>query len=118
MLPRTRDEFDQTARSATVAGIRDARTAGSSPARVSAERSLSSPDWRFDFTAADHESAGNALGKIREITNDFAVPEHACVTYLALMAGLGELEQDLHMHIHLENNILFPRAQQLEASGR
>jgi regulator of cell morphogenesis and NO signaling len=65
---------------------------------------------------AEHESAGNALAKIRVITGDFALPEYACVTYRALMAGLGELEQDLHMHIHLENNILFPRAQQLEAS--
>jgi regulator of cell morphogenesis and NO signaling len=62
----------------------------------------------------EHESAGEALARIREITQDFALPEYACVTYRALMSGLDELERDLHMHIHLENNILFPRAVQLE----
>jgi regulator of cell morphogenesis and NO signaling len=63
---------------------------------------------------AEHESAGQALARIREITNEFAVPDFACVTYRALMSGLEELERDLHMHIHLENNILFPRAEKLE----
>jgi regulator of cell morphogenesis and NO signaling len=62
----------------------------------------------------EHESAGNALEQIREITRDFELPGHACVTYRALMSGLEDLERDLHMHIHLENNILFPRAEQLE----
>ena len=67
---------------------------------------------------AEHESAGQALARIREITNDFAVPDYACVTYRALMSGLDELERDLHLHIHLENNILFPRAEKLEAERR
>lgn len=67
---------------------------------------------------ADHESAGEALARIREITRDFQVPEYACVTYRALMSGLRDLEQDLHMHVHLENNILFPRAVQLEDRRR
>jgi regulator of cell morphogenesis and NO signaling len=66
----------------------------------------------------EHESAGHALARIREITNDFAIPDYACVTYRALMAGLKELEQDLHLHIHLENNILFPRATEIENGGR
>ncbi|MBS1859421.1 MAG: iron-sulfur cluster repair di-iron protein [Acidobacteria bacterium] len=67
---------------------------------------------------AEHESAGHALTRIHEITRDFAVPDYACVTYRALMSGLDELERDLHLHIHLENNILFPRAAALEASRR
>jgi len=67
---------------------------------------------------AEHESAGQALARIHEITRDFEIPEYACVTYRALMSGLDELERDLHMHIHLENNILFPRAEKLEASRR
>jgi regulator of cell morphogenesis and NO signaling len=67
---------------------------------------------------AEHESAGKALREIRAITGDFAIPDYACVTYRALMNGLEELEQDLHVHIHLENNILFPRATELERSGR
>jgi regulator of cell morphogenesis and NO signaling len=66
----------------------------------------------------EHDSAGSALARIREITNNFEVPEYACVTYRSLMAGLRELEEDLHMHIHLENNVLFPRAASLEASAR
>ena len=67
---------------------------------------------------AEHESAGQALAEIRRITSDFQLPEYACVTYRALMSGLDELERDLHMHIHLENNILFPRAQELETARR
>jgi regulator of cell morphogenesis and NO signaling len=63
---------------------------------------------------AEHESAGRALAEIRSITANFAIPEYACVTYRSLMAGLEEMEQDLHMHIHLENNILIPRALTLE----
>jgi regulator of cell morphogenesis and NO signaling len=59
---------------------------------------------------AEHESAGAALARIREITGNYSIPEYACVTYRSMIAGLKELEQDLHMHIHLENNILFPRA--------
>jgi regulator of cell morphogenesis and NO signaling len=66
----------------------------------------------------EHESAGEALANIRAITHGFEVPEHACVTYGALISGLQELERDLHMHIHLENNILFVRAERLEAANR
>ncbi len=62
----------------------------------------------------EHESAGEALARLREITRDYEVPEYACVTYRAMLDGLRELEQDLHMHIHLENNILFPRTLELE----
>jgi regulator of cell morphogenesis and NO signaling len=62
----------------------------------------------------EHDQAGGALERIREITSEYAVPEYACITYRAMLAGLKELEQDLHMHIHLENNVLFPRALKLE----
>ena len=64
----------------------------------------------------EHEDAGNALARLREITHNYAVPEFACVTYKAMLTGLRELEEDLHMHIHLENNILFPRTLKLTAS--
>jgi regulator of cell morphogenesis and NO signaling len=64
----------------------------------------------------EHDSVGQALARIREITGTFHTPESACVTYRALMSSLDELERDLHMHIHLENNILFPRASELESS--
>jgi len=58
----------------------------------------------------EHDSAGDALRKLRELTNDFTPPEDACNTWRALWHGLAALEQDTHQHIHLENNILFPRA--------
>ncbi|MFV2007143.1 MAG: iron-sulfur cluster repair di-iron protein [Longimicrobiales bacterium] len=59
---------------------------------------------------AEHASAGGALERLRELTNGYQVPEGACNTWRALWHGLGALEDDLHQHIHLENNILFPRA--------
>lgn len=66
----------------------------------------------------EHEETGRALAKIREITNNYETPAYACVTYRALMSGFQELEQDIHLHIHLENNILFPRVIELERHGR
>ena len=62
----------------------------------------------------EHGSAGDALGEIRRLTNDFELPPYACSTVRALYQGLQVLESDLHIHIHLENNILFPRAIALE----
>jgi regulator of cell morphogenesis and NO signaling len=58
----------------------------------------------------EHESAGEALKRLRELTNGYEVPEGACNTWRALWHGLADLEESLHQHIHLENNILFPRA--------
>ena len=58
----------------------------------------------------EHDSAGNALKRLRELTNGYEVPEEACNTWRALWHGLAALEESLHQHIHLENNILFPRA--------
>lgn len=65
----------------------------------------------------EHESAAHALQQMREITGDYAPPSDACATYEALLGGLRRLEADLHQHIHLENNILFPRAAELEAAA-
>ena len=58
----------------------------------------------------EHEIAGAALRRLRELTDDYTVPAEACNTWRALWHGLAALEGDLHDHIHLENNILFPRA--------
>jgi regulator of cell morphogenesis and NO signaling len=55
----------------------------------------------------EHEIAGDALKRMRELTHDYAVPTGACNTWRALWHGLSELEKDLHRHIHLENNVLF-----------
>ena len=61
---------------------------------------------------AEHEDAGDALAGIRSASGGFATPEDACLSFSALYQGLEEFERDLHRHIHLENNILFPRALQ------
>lgn len=58
----------------------------------------------------EHESAGQALAKLREVTHDYALPTDACPTFRAMYEELQRMEADLHQHIHLENNILFPRA--------
>jgi len=62
----------------------------------------------------DHEGDGLRLGRIRHLTNHFTAPEGACPSFTALYAGLHDLERDLHRHIHLENNVLFPAAVELE----
>jgi regulator of cell morphogenesis and NO signaling len=64
----------------------------------------------------EHESAGDIFKVIAQITNNYNPPEGACNTFKALYAKLDEFEQDLHQHIHLENNILHPKAIQLEKS--
>ena len=58
----------------------------------------------------EHESAGALLRELRELTNGYEVPEEACNTWRALWFGLAALEAEMHQHIHIENNILFPRA--------
>jgi regulator of cell morphogenesis and NO signaling len=62
----------------------------------------------------EHDSAGEALVQLRRLTGDYLPPEDACNTFRALYFELAEMERDLHRHIHLENNILFPRAIALE----
>lgn len=64
----------------------------------------------------EHESAGQALAKLREVTHDYALPADACPTFGAMYEELQRMEADLHQHIHLENNVLFPRAIELEGA--
>lgn len=64
----------------------------------------------------EHDAAGAALERLRTLTNSYTPPADACNTYRAMLDGLAELESDLHLHIHKENNILFPRAAKLEAA--
>ncbi len=67
-------------------------------------------DGPISVMEREHESAATALRRLRELTNDYEVPEKACNTWRALWQGLAALEKSLHRHIHLENHILFPRA--------
>lgn len=67
---------------------------------------------------AEHDSAGENMGAIRRLTQDYRPPADACGSYRALLDALQRWEEDLHQHIHKENNILFPRAVALEESRR
>ncbi len=62
----------------------------------------------------EHDSAGEALRELRRLTADYAPPADACISYKTLYNALRDYETDLHQHIHLENNILFPRAVEME----
>jgi regulator of cell morphogenesis and NO signaling len=63
----------------------------------------------------EHENAGGGLDRIRSLANDYVLPEGACMSYAHTYQLLDAFEKDLHLHVHLENNILFPRAIALEA---
>ena len=62
----------------------------------------------------EHDAAGDMLGRIRTLTDEYTVPAWGCNTYRAMVEGLRHLEADTHQHIHKENNILFPLAVEAE----
>lgn len=62
----------------------------------------------------EHRDAADDLSQIRELTHGYVAPEDGCTTYRVCMAELERFERDLHRHVHLENNILFPKAVSLE----
>jgi len=64
---------------------------------------------------SEHDTAGGVLAEMRTITSGYLLPDDACETFKALYAGLKAMENDLHQHIHLENNILFGKAVELES---
>lgn len=93
-----------------VRGLETARATGR-PAPPAHCGSVNNPIRVMMF---EHDAAGEALALLRQITDGYRVPDGACNTFRALFYELAELEADLHRHIHLENNILFPRAAGLE----
>lgn len=62
----------------------------------------------------EHDTAGEILRELRRLSGNYTVPGDACISYKTLYEALEEFERDLHQHIHLENNLLFPKALQLE----
>lgn len=62
----------------------------------------------------EHDTAGDILRELGRLTNDYTVPSDVCISYQTLYSAMKEFERDLHQHIHLENNLLFPRAAELE----
>ncbi|MGB9454566.1 MAG: iron-sulfur cluster repair di-iron protein [Bryobacteraceae bacterium] len=63
---------------------------------------------------SEHDGAGSALRNMRQISNGYTAPPDACVSFQTLYQALAAFEADLHQHIHLENNVLFPRAIEME----
>jgi regulator of cell morphogenesis and NO signaling len=97
------------------------------PYIVGLERSVTDPEEDpvtcFGFLAdpiavlsLEHAETSTLLTQLRQLSHHFTPPLGVCLTYRIFYTGLQELEQDLRQHIHLENNILFPRALQLEAA--
>lgn len=84
------------------------------PAIRNMEEGRANPGIRIDAPIAvmehEHDHAGALLAKLRTMTDGYVAPEWACATLRALYHGLSELEAEMHAHVHLENNILFPRA--------
>ena len=66
----------------------------------------------------EHETVAEKMMALRSITRDYSLPDDACLTFRALYDQLSALEKDLHRHIHLENNVLFPRATAMEGEAR
>jgi regulator of cell morphogenesis and NO signaling len=71
----------------------------------------------IDVMEHEHDRAGSLLAELRSLTNGYAAPEWGCATVRALYHGLEELESTMHVHVHLENNVLFPRALELMKEG-
>jgi regulator of cell morphogenesis and NO signaling len=72
---------------------------------------LANPVRRMEF---EHDEAGVALAQLRQLSDDFTPPDWACNTYRAMLDALATFEQDMHQHIHKENNVLFLRAMEME----
>ena len=76
--------------------------------------SLENVQEPIDIAVTEHELVGGNMDKIKELSDNFKVPEDGCASYAYLFKTLNEFEDDIHIHIHLENNILFPKALKLE----
>lgn len=87
--------------------IRDGSTPPTAP--------FASVERPIEEMEAEHESMSAFLEGLRASCDDFLAPKYACASWSALYQGLEELERDLERHVHLENNVLFPRARELEA---
>lgn len=89
----------------------EARAAGHGPIVSAPFGSVRNPIAMMEH---EHDSAGSALRDIRKASNGYSAPAGACVSFQTLYTALAAFEADLHQHIHLENNVLFPRAVAIE----
>src|SRR5829696_6511342 len=92
----------------------EAAAAGGGPAPFAPFGTVGNP---VRMMMSEHDTAGDLLREIRAAASDFRTPEDACMSFRALYDALEAFERDLHQHIHLENNVLFPRAVELEGDA-
>jgi regulator of cell morphogenesis and NO signaling len=90
--------------------IREAQAWARGAGRVPPRESLV---YHLQHLEEEHSAAGRELERLRQITADYRLPEDACESFCALYEGLQEMEDDLHQHVHLENNVLFPKVRAL-----
>jgi regulator of cell morphogenesis and NO signaling len=88
-----------------------AGTAGAAPGPAFPCGSIRNP---IRVMLAEHDTAGELLATLRSLTGGYVTPADGCASYQMLYAGLAELEADTHLHIHKENNVLFPAVVTLE----
>lgn len=88
----------------------------SGKSRMGDPQSNGTGDAPLDLLRDEHEHAGETMQEIRDLTSGFTPPEWACNTFRALYAKLEEFEEDLHRHVHLENNVLFPNVLRMHAA--
>jgi regulator of cell morphogenesis and NO signaling len=91
----------------------EAAAAAGAPAPFAPFGTVNNPVRMMMF---EHDTAGDFLRELRAAARDFRAPDDACMSFRALYQALEDFEKDLHQHIHLENNVLFPRAVELEGS--
>src|SRR5262245_30612683 len=120
-LENVRASFDRLARDLTqhmmkeeqvlFPYVRDIATHGVDPSWPCPFGTVENP---IRMMEREHREAGDELRAMRELTDGFAAPEDACTTYRLCYEELAHFERDLHRHVHLENNVLFPRAIEIE----
>ena len=94
--------------------IRELAAAGDGPSPAFHCGSLANP---ISVMLGEHDRAGELLERLRSATQGYTLPDDACASYAALYAGLEHLEADTHLHVHKENNVLFPAVVALDAAG-
>lgn len=92
-----------------IASVSENRKKGIEPS----EEELSELKKQLALMVDDHDGAGSGMADIRSLSNNFTPPDDACTTFRILYLNLAQFEEDLHKHVHLENNILFKKAEEL-----
>lgn len=92
-------------------GFEDGGGAGGVPNAEAVEAAIGAME-------TEHEGAGEALARMRELTGGYEPPADACNTYRAMLDGLAGLEKDTHLHVHEENNVLFPKIRAARATSK